>query len=122
MRLKDIHSRNWSLSLNAYSDVVQGVDDISQCIIVIVSNVKGTDPLRPDFGSDLFTYLDRPVTEAIPLMIQSAVGAIGIWETRVEITKVSYSIGIGTVEFTFDWKEKTTNQPGSTKVLINGTI
>lgn len=120
MKLKDIRSRNWSLSLDAYGRVVEGIDDISQCIIVIVTTVKGTDPLRPEFGSDLFSYLDRPISEAIPQMIRSSVEAIGIWETRVEITKVSFAQDGGAVEFTFDWQEKTSSQTGSTKVLING--
>lgn len=122
MKLSDIKATNWSLSLNRQADVVQGIDEISQCIFIIVTTQKGTDPLRPGFGSDVFQYVDRPITEAVPKMIKAAIEGIKIWETRVVITKVNFNLDVdGLVEFTFEWTEVTANITSSTKVLINGT-
>jgi uncharacterized protein len=122
MKLSEIKATNWSLSLNTYAGIVEGLAEISQAIRVIVTTRKGSDPLRPTFGSDIFEYIDRPITEAVPRMIKAAVDAITIWETRVTITKISYSLDVaGSVEFTFEWTENTTQQTSSTKVLINGT-
>jgi uncharacterized protein len=122
MKLSEIKATNWSLSLAAYGDVVQGLAEISQAIHVIVTTQRGSDPLRPDFGSDIYLYIDRPVTEAIPRMVKSAVDAIRIWEPRVTVTRVTYNLDVdGLVEFTIEWQENTTQQTSSTKVLINGT-
>jgi phage baseplate assembly protein W len=122
MKLSEIKATNWSLSLATYGEVVQGLTEISQAIHVIVTTQRGSDPLRPSFGSDIYLYIDRPVTEAIPRMIKAAVDAIRIWETRVKVTRVTYNLDVdGLVEFTIEWEENTTQVTSSTKVLINGT-
>lgn len=122
MKLSEIKATNWSLSLQNYGDVVQGVAEISQSIFVIVTTKKGTDPLRPEFGSDIYEYVDRPITEAVPLMIKAAADAIALWEPRVKITRVSYSLDVaGAVDFIIEWVEITTQTTSSTKILINGT-
>lgn len=122
MRKSDIKAKNWSLSLTTYGSVVEGLNEISQSVFVILTTRKGTDPLRPTFGSDIYEYLDRPINEAVPRMIKAAVEALEIWEPRVKVTKVGYNLTAdGAVEFTIEWTERTTNQTGSTKVLINGT-
>jgi phage baseplate assembly protein W len=105
MKLSEIKATNWSLSLATYGEVVQGLTEISQAIHVIVTTQRGSDPLRPSFGSDIYLYIDRPVTEAIPRMIKAAVDAIRIWETRVKVTRVTYNLDVdGLVEFTIEWE------------------
>jgi phage baseplate assembly protein W len=122
MKLSDIKAKNWSLSLNDYGQVVEGLAEISQSIMVIVTTRKGSDPLRPTFGSDIYEYIDRPITEAVPRMIKATVEALEIWEPRVKVTKVGYNLQAdGLVEFTIEWTENTTLQTSSTKVLINGS-
>jgi phage baseplate assembly protein W len=122
MKLSEIKASNWSLSLTTFGDVVQGLAEISQAIMVIVTTQRGSDPLRPDFGSDIYQYVDRPMNEAIPRMVKSAYDAINIWETRVTLTRVMPIISAdGSVEFTIEWTEKTTGATSSTKFLINGT-
>lgn len=44
-------SKHWQLAPEG-SGVVQGEDDIDQCIRNILSTRKGADVTRPDFGSD----------------------------------------------------------------------
>ena len=121
MKLADIVQPNWSFSLETIGEVVQGIDEISQCLILIVKTQKGTDPLRPDFGSDLFLYIDKPISESLPKVMKSIVDGINLWEPRVEVTKVSYSVNGGTTDFSIEWTEKITGQTATTKITVNGT-
>lgn len=121
MKLADIVQPNWSFSLETIGEVVQGIDEISQCLILIVKTQKGTDPLRPDFGSDLFLYIDKPISESLPKVMKSIVDGINLWESRVEVTKVSYSVNGGTTDFSIEWTEKITGQTATTKITVNGT-
>jgi phage baseplate assembly protein W len=119
VKLSDIKAKNWSFSATAQGEVVQGLDEIGQCILIIVKTQKGTDPLRPDFGSDIFSLLDKPENEAIPLMTKSIVDSINAWETRVDVKKISVRIDIGLIDFIIECVEKTTNQIVTTTVQIN---
>ncbi len=121
MKLADIVQTNWSLSLDNIGEVVQGLDEISQCIILIVKTQKGSDPLRLDFGSDLFLYIDKPISESLPKVMKSIVDSINLWEPRVEVTKVFYSVNSGTTDFTIKWTERITGQTSTTKITVNGT-
>jgi len=65
--LNDIASADWSLMLDSSSpsgrsgsgigQVVEGVADINQCIGIILSTPKGSDPLRPTFACDLWRWI-----------------------------------------------------------------
>ena len=81
---------------------MQGLRDISQCIYIIATTVKGSDPLRPEFGSDIRQYLDRPASQ-VPAMIRAITQAIEIWETRVRITRVSYKVDVSHITFQIEW-------------------
>ena len=59
--LSDIKSADWSLMLDSLGlpgsgmgKVVKGVDDVDQCIAIILTTPKGTDVLRPTFGTESF--------------------------------------------------------------------
>ncbi|MGH7814677.1 MAG: GPW/gp25 family protein [Candidatus Binataceae bacterium] len=97
--LADITSADWSLKLdsvigvNATGDgigsVVQGIDDVNQCIAIILSTPKGSDPLRPTFGADLWQYIDAPIDSASPAIVREIHSAISLWEPRVKLISVS---------------------------------
>ncbi|EXI62234.1 baseplate protein [Mannheimia granulomatis] len=70
---------------------IQGEDDLHQCIINILSTRKGTDVLRPDFGSDHFEYIDQPFDIAVPNMVREIFVAIDKWEKRVIVQEVQIS-------------------------------
>jgi len=95
--LSDISSADWSLELDSTAglgpasgigNVVQGVNDVNQCIAVILSTPKGTDPLRPDFACDLWQFIDYPVDAAIPAIVAEITDAITRWEPRVKLLSV----------------------------------
>jgi len=94
--LADILSADWSLALDlpgqsgsGIGNVVEGLNDISQCIQIILTTPKGTDPLRPTFGSDLWQFIDYPINAAIPHMVREVFEAIEIWEPRVNLLSVN---------------------------------
>ncbi len=91
MQIQEIKSKDWSLSTAKQGEVVEGLRDISQCIYIIITTVKGSDPLRPEFGADIRQYLDQPASN-IPALIRAITQAIEIWETRAIVTRVSYKL------------------------------
>jgi phage baseplate assembly protein W len=86
--LADITSADWSLKLGSVGDVVQGIADVEQCLGIIVTTPRGSDPLRPTFGADVWRYIDYPVDEALPSIVRELTGAITAWEPRVNLISV----------------------------------
>lgn len=88
MNLDQINNKNWQLGLGYPGQVVLGGADIKQCIEIILSTRKGSDPLRPHFGCGLFDYIDQPINTAIPAMKKEILSAIAAYEPRVIVTKI----------------------------------
>jgi uncharacterized protein len=86
--LKDITSVDWSLKLGSIGDVAEGVDDINQCLSIILTTPRGADPLRPTFGADLWRYVDSPISFAIPSIAREVSTAIAMWEPRIILQSV----------------------------------
>lgn len=87
--LADITSSDWSLKVGALGAVVQGLADVDQCIAIILTTPKGSDPLRPTFGADLWRYIDNPITVAVPSIVREVTAAISMWEPRVTLLAVT---------------------------------
>lgn len=83
--VRDITSSSWQPRLGTHGEVVEGIEDIEQCIRTILLTPKGSVPHRPEFGSDLWLYLDLPVGEAVPHVVREGVEALRRWEPRIEI-------------------------------------
>ncbi len=82
-----IDIRNWQVCINAPLQKVYGVEDIAQCVYVILSTVPGSDPLRPDFGSAIYKYIDQPTNRAHAQLIYAATRALEKWEKRIKVNK-----------------------------------
>jgi phage baseplate assembly protein W len=80
-------TKNWQVSINDPAAVVEGAEDIAQCVYAIITTVKGSDPLRADFGSDVYRYIDRPESEARPLIAYAVSEALRRWEQRIVVKK-----------------------------------
>src|SRR5512137_2302101 len=87
--LAEINSADWSLRLNAIGDIVEGVADVNQCIAVILTTPRGSDPLRPTFGADIWKYIDYPIDSALPAIVREVTQAITQWEPRVKVLAIS---------------------------------
>lgn len=90
--LSEIKAQDWSLSINSPGEVVEGLADISQCMFIILTTKKRSDPLRPLFGCDAFEFVDKPANIAIPNIKASIVEAIKIWEPRAKVISVTHII------------------------------
>lgn len=87
--LKD--TRNWQVSISDSAQVVEGAEDLAQCVYIILTTIPGSDPLRPEFGSNVYQYLDKPLGEVRAKIIYTAIEAIELWEKRIEVTRCTVS-------------------------------
>lgn len=117
--LADIRSPFWQLSLTGAGNIEQGYNDVSQCIDVILRTQKGTDPLRPNFGSNIFFYQDAPVNIAIPNIKREIIDAISIWEPRVEIVRITHTINGENLLFAINYRVVDDNQETTAQLLLN---
>lgn len=84
-----IQSTHWQLAPETEDvSAVSGIDDIHLCITNILSTQKGTDILRPEFGSDHFKFIDYPEDVAIPNFVREITQALQKWERRIVIDEV----------------------------------
>ncbi len=84
---KKLLQQHWQIPLSTQKSCT-GIDDIYQCITNILITRKGTDILRPSFGSNHFDWIDYPEDEAIPNMVREIFEALTQWEPRILIEEV----------------------------------
>jgi hypothetical protein len=99
-----IPSADWSPKLGSIGEVVEGLDDVAQCIQIILTTPKGSVPHRPTFGADIWRYLDLPVNLAMPNMIMEASNAITLWEPRAKLVKVTATPDLSDVVLAVEWE------------------
>jgi uncharacterized protein len=114
MTLDDIKSSEWSISLGEVGGIKQGMDDINQCIEIILTTIPGTDPLRPTFGSNIYKYIDKPLNIAIPNIYKAIIDALALWEKRIEIESLQYQAGVGELKFMIKYKLANSVETGKT--------
>ena len=86
---------HWQLALGGDgpdNGVVQQIADVRQCIRIILTTPKGSDPLRPEFGCGAGDYLDLPLDAARPHIVREVRSAL-VWEPRVTVSGVTVSQG-----------------------------
>jgi phage baseplate assembly protein W len=83
-----ITSAHWQPALGSPGEAVEGLRDIDQAIRIILKTPRGSDPHRPEFGSDLHRYIDWPVNRVVPYLVREAVTALRQWEPRMDVVQV----------------------------------
>ena len=83
--LRTLDAKYWQPRLGALGEVVQGLEDIHQCILIILSTPWGSDPLRPRFALDLMSYLSRAFTVVGPKFKRDVILAIAEFEPRAKV-------------------------------------
>lgn len=101
---KNLPAADWSMSLTEPGKIVEGLDDIAQCIVIITTTEKGSDPLRPTFGCNILRYLDKPVTVAGPSIVKEIIEGVRAWEKRAKITFITYQIEESNIIFSINWE------------------
>lgn len=99
-----ITAAHWQPALGTSGEVVEGLRDIDQAIRIILSTPKGSDPHRPEFGSDLHLYLDWPTNRITPHLVREAVDAIRHWEPRVSVVQVQIQIYAAQITVRVQWR------------------
>ena len=113
-KLNEITYIDWQYKLNGIGSVAEGIEDINQCIAIILSTQKGSDPHRPTFGSDILKYVDYPVNIAKPNIIRETIDAINLWEIRVNVDSVSVEINEAQINIKVQWSLKEDSSTTST--------
>lgn len=112
--LNEITYVDWQLKLNEIGSVSEGIEDINQCIAIILSTQKGSVPHRPIFGSDILKYVDYPINSAKANIIRETVDAITLWEVRVNVDSVSVEIDETQLKIKVQWSLKEDSSVSST--------
>jgi len=118
MNLDEIKSVDWQFKLNDIGNAAEGIDDIGQCIKIILMTRKGSNPHRPEFGSDIWQYIDYPINEAVPNIIREAYDAITLWEARVLINSITAEINESQINFKIDRQVKGTDESKILEVSV----
>ena len=130
--LTDIRSADWSLKVGTLGAVVQSLEDIDQCIGIILGTPLGSDPLRPTFGTDIWQLIDGPVSLSFPSIVREVSAAIAMWEPRVTLQSVQVSPVIdggsqsgAHLNVSITWKLKLSDPSAATQttvIAIGGTV
>jgi len=88
VRLEEIKAAEWALRLGALGEIVQGADEVEQCLRVILGTPKGSVPLDPDFGCDAWRWIDAPGPQAYAAVVREVADAIRLYEPRAELVQV----------------------------------
>lgn len=116
--LNEIIYVDWQLKINGIGEVAQGIDDINQCIAIILMTKKGSVPHRPTFGSNIHKYVDYPINEATPNIVREATDAISQWETRILVNSIKVQIIESNIKIKIEWTLKDSNAKGNTEVNL----
>lgn len=116
--LNQISYVDWQLKMNSAGEVAEGVDDINQCIAIILLTPKGSVPHRPTFGSNIHKYVDYPVNEAVPNIVRETTDAINEWEKRINIKSVQVEIIETQIKIKVEWTLKNDNTAGAAEITI----
>lgn len=83
------------------------IKSVMQNISIILTTPKGSDPHRPDFASDIWQFIDKPLTAITVGRIKAAVvEAIETWEPRVKVEEVRLFKEYGKVRVRIKFKIK----------------
>jgi phage baseplate assembly protein W len=88
--LTNINNPVWSMSTKGYGVVVEGLSALIQALELTIKTSRGSDPLRPDFGSRVYQYIDKPSNIAIPNIKREIIEAVDIWEKRVQVVGIGH--------------------------------
>ena len=117
-KLNEITYVDWQFKLNGIGEVAEGVDDINQCIAIILTTPKGSVPHRPTFGSNVYKYVDYPIDIAKPNIIRETIDAINEWEKRIVIKSVTVEYNETQVTVKIQWTLKSSSIINSAEVTL----
>lgn len=117
--VQDITAQYWSPQLGAFGEIVTDLADVAQAVRVICTTRLGERPLEPEFGSEIYKWIDAPLDVArvnIPVAIYNSLGR---WEPRVIINSVQVDIApnMAGVVILIDWSLAATPQVSNFDII-----
>lgn len=94
--------RHWQLSPTGTA--ISDIDDIHCCIEIILTTKKGSDVLRPTFGSAHLDFLDAPTDVLVPNVVREVHLAVQTWEKRAVITDITFTGQAPHLTMTIAWQ------------------
>ena len=73
-------------------------------------------PHNPEFGSDIWMWIDAPIDEARPNIIKEAIESIEEWEQRVEISRVTVDFNESNIILQLEWIFKESEEINLTEI------
>lgn len=86
----DLGTEYFQLSTVGVGALAVGLEDIRQCIDIILRNIPGTDPLRPLFGCNAYKWMDASRSPSVPNIKKEIFEALSIWETRILVNSITH--------------------------------
>lgn len=115
--VQNIVASDWSISITDPGEIVTDIDDINQCLDIILTTVPGTDRLRPDFGCGIYEHMDRPAHIAVASMRKAIFEAVAKFEKRIALTRVELTYDAdGNVNVDIEWETINKLQTGRNTV------
>jgi phage baseplate assembly protein W len=96
-------SLHWQPALSS-PGIVEGAADVEQAIRIILGTPKGSDPHRPDFGSNVWRYIDWPALDAVPHVVREVSEAVRKWEPRCTLIRAVPTVDGPHVTVNVLWK------------------
>lgn len=94
-----------------YGKVVTRLDSINQSIDIILGTAKGSNPVRPDFGIDLMSYIDNPI-QNVAILKQEIQQNLNAYLPNITINSIVHEIQESHLNITVYWTENTTGITG----------
>jgi phage baseplate assembly protein W len=84
---------NEGIGTDTLGQVLTDYDDLAQSIKIILTTPKGSDPLRPEFASNIYRLIDRPLAEVRLLLIREIFEALRNFEPRIAVVSAEVREG-----------------------------
>lgn len=107
------------IKLGAFGQVLGGLDDLNQEILLILATPLGSVPHQPELGSRIYEYLDMPMNIAKPLIVAEAYRALKKNCTRFKVTSVKLAAASESGKFVFKITGVPTDSKVENQIIIN---
>jgi len=96
----------WQPKIGYLGEFVTALDELAQALNIIIQTHKGAVPLDPDFGCDLYKWMDKPEPIAKQGIIREITKAVLRCEPRITINSIKFnrSQALGQSAITISWK------------------
>ena len=119
MNIYEVKYSLWSMKIGEFGGIVQGMDDIDQCIDIVVKTRKGTVPLHPEFGCDAWKYIDSPINIARANIVKEVVDSINEFIPVIQLVSVTVNVqNTSNLIIPIEWTLNNSTDINSTEIIL----